>query len=61
MKIMPERMLVGTRSMRLLRDPIRPQLADHELAEGVVEVRRIISASRRLLACVAGILEGLFA
>ncbi len=46
----------ATRRARL-RNPIGAELSDHELAEGVVEVRGIVSAARSLLPRVAGILE----
>src|SRR5688572_11554743 len=41
--------------------PVLAQLADHQLAERVVEVARIVGPARGLLACVARVLEGLVA
>src|SRR5215210_3184598 len=43
------------------RGPVVAQLADHQLALGVVEIRRIERAARRLLACIGGVLERLLA
>ena len=54
------RVAAGPRS-RLPRHPVRAQLADHQLAERVVEVCRIIGAARRLLAGVARIWKALLA
>jgi hypothetical protein len=66
---MPQRLIVGggRRSAAapgprrpLLGDPVGAQFADHELAQRVIEIRRIIGAARRLLARIARILKGLF-
>src|ERR1700722_4395198 len=62
MEVMPQRLIVGRRRgtcARVLGDPVGAQLADHEFAQRVIQVRRIIGAARRLLAGVARILKGL--
>src|SRR5262245_47251113 len=41
------------------RGPVVAEFSDHQLAERVVEVARVVGAARGLLFRVAGILEGL--
>src|SRR3954470_16841760 len=53
--------ILERRAGSLLREPIGAQFADHQLAHGVEEISRIVSAARGLLTRIAWILIRLLA
>jgi len=55
-EVVPARLVLGTAA---LPAPVRAQLADHQLAHGVVEIGRVVCAARRLLLGVARVLVAL--
>src|ERR1700723_1960775 len=57
-EVVPPCMRVVPRCRWRARQPVAAQLPDHQLAEGVFQVLRIVGATRRLLAGIACILVG---